>query len=146
MNGSVFSKARYIYIEWGRFRNIGSHTRTKITPVIPFRPPPFPPPQSPPPTEYFRYLNLSLILYLSLNEWQGLRRQYACNVKVYFLQEILWICRLLKYLSSTVSVKMSYVRLCPTCSQTAYNTELPSKNFQVLAVKLTGNWLLRWPL
>ena len=33
--------------EWGRFRNIGSHTRTKIIPVTTPRPPT--PPLAPPP-------------------------------------------------------------------------------------------------
>ena len=54
MNGSTFWMIKYIVYEWvrffkgqvyewGRFRNTGSHTRTKITPKLP---PPTPPPYS----------------------------------------------------------------------------------------------------
>ena len=38
MNGSVFSKGQAY--EWGRFRNTGSHVRTKIIPRLPPYPPP----------------------------------------------------------------------------------------------------------
>ena len=51
MNGSVLSKGQ-VY-EWGRFRNTGSHTRTKIIPVTPHPPPNPPMPPPPPPRELY---------------------------------------------------------------------------------------------